>query len=43
MCKPEEFDSLYEKYAQEYAKAGYQEIMDQRLEAYKDGNSTKLQ
>lgn len=43
MAKPEEFDALYEKYAQEYLKAGYQEIMDQRLEAYTEGLSTKLQ
>ncbi len=43
MAKPEEFDALYEKYAAEYLKAGYQEIMDQRLATYNEGLSTKLQ
>ncbi len=42
MCKPEEFDALYKKYTEEYLKAGYQEVMNQRLQAYQDGNSTKL-
>ncbi|HWT75134.1 MAG TPA: sugar ABC transporter substrate-binding protein [Mobilitalea sp.] len=42
MCKPEEFDALYKQYAQEYLDAGYQAIMDERLQAYKDGHSTKL-
>ncbi|MFV0344613.1 MAG: hypothetical protein ACK5JH_17285 [Anaerocolumna sp.] len=43
MASPEEFDALYEKYTQEYLEAGYQEIMDERLEKYNDGLSTKLQ
>lgn len=42
MCKPEEFDALYKQYTQEYLDAGYQAIKDERLQAYKDGNSTKL-
>ena len=42
MCKPEEFDALYEKYAQEFRDAGYQEVMDERLEAYRNGHSTRL-
>lgn len=42
MCKPEEFDELYEKYAAEYLEQGYQEVIDERLEAFQDGNSTKL-
>lgn len=42
MCSPEEFDALYEKYTKEYQEAGYQEIMDERLEAFKNGYSTKL-
>ena len=42
MCAPEEFDALYEELAKEYAEAGYQEIVDERAEAYKDGKSTKL-
>lgn len=37
-CDPAEFDSLYEKYCQEYLDAGYQEIIDERLEAYENGN-----
>lgn len=42
MAKPEDFDALYRKYADEYLAAGYQEIRDERLEAYKGGFSTKL-
>lgn len=42
MCKPEEFDAMYKQFTQEYLDAGYQAIMDERLQAYKDGNSTKL-
>jgi putative aldouronate transport system substrate-binding protein len=42
MAKPEEFDALYEKYSEEFLAAGYQEIRDERLQAYKDGFSTKL-
>ena len=42
MCKPEEFDALYDQFAAEYAEAGYKAIADERLAAYKDGNSTKL-
>ena len=42
MCKPEEFDALYDQFAAEYAEAGYRAIADERLAAYKDGNSTKL-
>lgn len=42
MCSPDEFDALYEKYSQEYLDAGYQEIIDERLQAYEDGNTTKL-
>ena len=29
-CKPEEFDSLYAEYSQEYLDAGYQEILDEK-------------
>lgn len=42
MCSVEEFDALYEQYAQEYLEAGYQDVIDERLEAYEAGNSTKL-
>ncbi|MBP3567778.1 MAG: extracellular solute-binding protein [Lachnospiraceae bacterium] len=42
MCKPEEFDALYEQYSKEYLAAGYQAIIDERLELYKAGKTTKL-
>ena len=42
MCSPDEFDALYEKYAQEYLDAGYQEVIDERAAAYEAGNSTHL-
>jgi putative aldouronate transport system substrate-binding protein len=41
-CKPEEFDTLYKDLSQKYLDAGYQSIIDERLAAYKAGNSTKL-
>lgn len=41
-CDPAEFDDLYEKLSQEYLEAGYQEVIDGRLEAYEAGQSTKL-
>lgn len=41
-CKPEEFDALYKELSQKYLDAGYQEIIDERLQAYKDGKTTKL-
>ena len=41
-CKPEEFDALYKELSDAYLKAGYQAIIDERLQAYKDGNTTKL-
>ena len=40
MCAPEEFDALYEEYAQAYLDAGYQEVIDERLAAFQAGNST---
>lgn len=42
MCKPEEFDALYEKYTKEYMEAGYAEVIEQRKEAYEAGMTTKL-
>lgn len=42
MCAPEEFEALYEEYAEDYLDAGYQEVIDERKEAYEAGNSTKL-
>ena len=41
-CAPEEFDALYEQFSKEYLDAGYQAIMDERLQQYKDGYTTKL-
>jgi putative aldouronate transport system substrate-binding protein len=41
-CKPEEFDALYKELSQKYLDAGYKQIMDERLKAYKDGKTTKL-
>ena len=41
-CDPAEFDALFEKYSQEFLDAGYQEIIDERAEAYEAGNTTKL-
>ena len=38
----ERFDALFAEYSQNFLDAGYQEIMDERLEAYKAGNTTKL-
>lgn len=43
MCDPAEFDALYDQLAQKYADAGYQEIVNERKEAYEAGQSTKLQ
>lgn len=42
MCAPEEFDALYEKLSKQYLEAGYQQVIDSRLEAYQNGQSTKL-
>ena len=41
-CNPEEFDLVYDELAEEYAKAGYQNIVDERREAYRAGKSTRL-
>ncbi|MCR4762496.1 MAG: sugar ABC transporter substrate-binding protein [Lachnospiraceae bacterium] len=42
MTGEDNFDSLYDQRAQEYADAGYQAIADERLEALKSGMSSKL-
>jgi len=34
MCKPAEFDALYEKAAKDYLASGYQAVLDERLAAY---------
>lgn len=41
-AKPAEFDALYKELSDKYLKAGYQQIIDERLEAYKAGKTTKL-
>lgn len=41
-CAPEEFDALYEEYSEAYLDAGYQEIIDERAEAYNNGMTSKL-
>ena len=41
-CEPEEFDSLYAEFCQNFLDAGYQEIIDERMAAYEAGNCTKL-
>jgi putative aldouronate transport system substrate-binding protein len=42
MCDPADFDETYDKLAQDYLDAGYQEVIDERLEAYEAGQTTKL-
>ncbi len=42
MCKPEEFDALYEKFTAEYMDAGYREVIEERKAAYEAGATTKL-
>lgn len=41
-CSQDEFDGLYEQYSQEYLDAGYQAVIDERGEAYKNGYTSKL-
>ncbi|MCC8044694.1 MAG: extracellular solute-binding protein [Clostridiales bacterium] len=42
VASEDEFDSLYEEYAQQYLDAGYQEVIDERLELFNEGMTTKL-
>lgn len=42
-CKPEAFDALYDELSQKYLDAGYQEIIDERQEAFDSGLTTRLQ
>ncbi|MCD7884253.1 MAG: extracellular solute-binding protein [Lachnospiraceae bacterium] len=42
VASEDEFDSLYEEYAQQYLDAGYQDVIDERLELYNEGLTTKL-
>ncbi len=41
-CDPAEFDTLYEDFKNRYLEAGYQEIIDARLKAYQNGQTTTL-
>ena len=42
MCKPEEFDALYEECSQKYLDAGYQAVIDERQQLLNDGLTTRL-
>ncbi|MGN0298328.1 MAG: extracellular solute-binding protein [Lachnospiraceae bacterium] len=42
MCDPDQFDTLYKEFSQKYLDAGFQEIIDERLEAYKNGNTSSM-
>jgi len=42
MAKPADFDKLYEEYTKKYEDAGFKDVTEERLQAYKDGNSTSL-
>ncbi len=41
-CNPSDFEKLYDQYSKEYDDAGYREIKEARLKAYKEGKTTKL-
>ena len=43
MCKPDEFDALYDELSKKYLDAGYQQIIDERKEMFEAGSTTKLQ
>ncbi len=42
MCKPDEFDALYEELSQKYLKDGYQAVIDGRKAAFEAGQGTSL-
>ncbi|MCD8013026.1 MAG: extracellular solute-binding protein [Lachnospiraceae bacterium] len=42
VASEDEFDALYEEYSQQYLDAGYQEVIDERLELFNAGMTTKL-
>lgn len=42
MCKPDEFEAKYEEATKTYNDAGYAEITAERLQALKDGKTTRL-
>lgn len=41
-CDPAEFDAKYEAYCKEYLAAGYQEILDEKKEAFEAGSYMKF-
>lgn len=41
-AKPDQFEALYAELSKKYLEAGYQEIIDERLEAYRNNQTTKL-
>ena len=41
MCKPAEFDALYDKYSKEYLASGYQEILDEKKKLYNEMKAAK--
>jgi len=41
-CKPEEFDAKYDELSKQYLQAGYQAVIDERLQKFNDGLTTKL-
>ena len=42
-CPPDQFDALYDELSQKYLDAGYQEVVNERREAYEAGYTTKLE
>lgn len=42
MADPDDFDATYDELAQDFADDGWQEIVDERTEAYENGLTTKL-
>lgn len=41
MCKPEEFDGLYDKLSKEYLESGYKEIIDEKAKLYDEQKAMK--
>ena len=39
---PDQFDAMYNRFVQQYLAAGFQEVMDERLAAYRAGLTTRL-
>lgn len=42
-CPPDQFDALYDELSAKYLEAGYQQVIDERREAYENGYTTKLE